>query len=158
MNIVNNDRMTKIISVILAVIFGVLVITLTANAVTTISTSIVTAGDITTSAGNIEATAGTLTVGGASTLTGAATLSSTLAVTATTTLARNLVITHTDVATSSVQVGCIQTYATSTDSPINMTFFATSTLNIDGASVTSGFGGNAIQGLVLWSFGKCPRI
>ena len=70
MNLVNNDRMTKVISVVLAVMFGVLFVTLVANAVTTISTAVTTAGDITTSAGNIEATAGTLTVGGVSTLSG----------------------------------------------------------------------------------------
>jgi hypothetical protein len=56
MNLVNHDRMTKVISVVLAVIFGVLVVTLVANAVTTIST-------------NIE-TGGTLSVTGVSTLTG----------------------------------------------------------------------------------------
>src|SRR3989338_9202564 len=56
MNTINSDRMTKIISVVLAVIFGVLVVSLVANAVTTIST-------------NLD-TDGTLTVDGASTLTG----------------------------------------------------------------------------------------
>ena len=59
MNLVNNDRMTKIISVVLSVIFGVLVVSLAANAVTTISTNI--------------ATGGTLTVDLTSTLTGAVT-------------------------------------------------------------------------------------
>lgn len=70
MNIINNDRMTKIISVVLFVVFGVLFVTLVANAVTTISTAITTAGNITTSAGNIEATAGNLTVGGTATVGG----------------------------------------------------------------------------------------
>ena len=74
MNIVNNDRMTKIISVVLAVTFGVLVITLTANAVTTISTNVVTGGSVnasTTLAADGAATLGsTLAVTGVSTLTG----------------------------------------------------------------------------------------
>src|SRR3989338_10710187 len=56
MNIAKNDRITKIVSVVLAVVFGVLVVSFAVNAVTTIST-------------NID-TDGTLTVDGASTLTG----------------------------------------------------------------------------------------
>ena len=64
MNIVKNEKLTRMLSTILAVVFGVLFVTVVANAVTTISTAIVTAGNITTSEGNIEATAGTLTVGG----------------------------------------------------------------------------------------------
>jgi len=62
MNTINNDRMTKIISVVLSVIFGVLVVSLVANAVTTISTNIATDGNATIT--------GTLGVTGASTLTG----------------------------------------------------------------------------------------
>ena len=42
MNLVNNDKMTKVVSVILAVVFGVLVISLVANAVTTISGTSIT--------------------------------------------------------------------------------------------------------------------
>ena len=56
MNIINNDRMTKIISVVLAVILGVLVVSFVANAVTTISTNVDTDGN--------------LVVDGTSTLTG----------------------------------------------------------------------------------------
>src|SRR3989344_3576978 len=56
MNIINNDRMTKIISVVLAVMFGVLVVSFVANAVTTISTNVDTDGN--------------LVVDGTSTLTG----------------------------------------------------------------------------------------
>lgn len=42
MNLVNNDKMTKVVSVILAVVFGVLVVSLVANAVTTISGTAIT--------------------------------------------------------------------------------------------------------------------
>lgn len=42
MNIVNNERMTKVISVVLAVVFGVLFVTVVANAVTTISGTLIT--------------------------------------------------------------------------------------------------------------------
>lgn len=73
MNLVTNDKMTKIISVVLAVVFGVLVVTLVSNAVTTISTSITTAGDITTSAGNLAVTTGNITVGGTLTVDSAGT-------------------------------------------------------------------------------------
>ena len=47
MNLVKNDRTTKIISVVLAFVFGVLFVSLVANAVTTISTSISTGGTLT---------------------------------------------------------------------------------------------------------------
>src|SRR3989344_2889552 len=46
MNIINNDRITKVTSVVLAVIFGVLVISLVVNAVTTISTNVDTDGNL----------------------------------------------------------------------------------------------------------------
>ena len=42
MNIVNNDKMTRIVSVVLTVIFGVLFISLVANAVTTVSGTTIT--------------------------------------------------------------------------------------------------------------------
>lgn len=56
MNIINSERITKVVSVVLTVVFGVLLVSLVANAVTTISTNVNTGG--------------TLTVDGASTLTG----------------------------------------------------------------------------------------
>lgn len=138
MNLVNNDRTMKIISVVLAVTFGVLFVTLVANAVTTISTAIVTAGNITTSAGNITATAGNivatagdLTVGDDATISGG-----------------NLTVTTTNAATSTLEVGCIQMYATSTDTAVNLQFHASSTL----ADSTNGTG----DGLVVWAYGSCP--
>ena len=139
MNIVYNDRMTKVVSVILAVLFGVLIASVVADAVTTISTSITTAGDITTSAGNIAATAGTLTVGGVSTLTGDVTLSGGNGA---------LVVTTSNSATSTVSVGCIQTYATSTATSVHLEFHASSSL----ANSTNG----ATAGLVVWKYGNCP--
>lgn len=58
---------------------------------------------------------------------------------ATTTMNSNLVVTTADTATSSVQVGCIQTTATSTATPIKLQ--ATTT-----------------PGTAYWSYGKCPKI
>src|SRR3990167_7906504 len=101
MNLVNNERMTKIISVVLSVVFGVLFVSLVANAVTTISTAITTAGDITT-------TAGALSVGGISTERAPADV----------TMGGGngaLSLTTTNSATSNITVGCILTYPTSTD-------------------------------------------
>lgn len=66
-----------------------------------------------------------------------------------------LVLTSSNTATSTATIGCVTTYATSTATPIRQMFFATSTLNIDGASITSGFGGT-MRGIVLWGFGACP--
>src|SRR3989344_5342720 len=146
MNLVNNDRTTKIISVVLSVIFGVLFISLVANAVTTISTNITTDGNatitgtlgvtgvttlvnasssVTSQTGNFMvngfatttaangniATAGTLAVTGVSTLTGDVTMSGGSGA---------LVITTTNAATSTIQVGCIQTYATSTATAVRL--------------------------------------
>lgn len=64
-------------------------------------------------------------------------------------------VTTTNTATSTTALGCVQTTATSTVTPIKIMFFASTTLNIDGASITSGFGGTQ-AGLVLWGFGNCP--
>ena len=168
MQIIINERMTQVVTVILAVIFGVLLITLSANAVSTISTNISTGGTLdvtghttlttasstitsqtgnflvngyaTTTAlnGNI-ATAGTLTVTGASTLTGDVTMSGGNGA---------LTITTSNSATSTLVVGCIQTYATSTETAVNMQFHASSTL----ANSTNG----ATAGLVVWKYGSCP--
>ena len=91
-------------------------------------------------------------------VTGAFTAYSTSLLTSTTTMSANLVITTTNAATSSVQVGCVQTYATSTATPIKQMFYASSTLAIDTTVVTTDYGGGTMQGLVLWGFGKCPRI
>ncbi|MDO8590059.1 MAG: hypothetical protein Q7R69_02205 [bacterium] len=149
MNIVNNDKTTKIVSVVLAVMFGVLFISLVANAVTTISTAISTAGNITTSAGNIEATAGTLTVGLTSTLTGDVTMSGGDGALTVTSASNS--------ATSTLVVGCIEMHATSTVTPIHLTF-ASSTMAT--TSWQSGTGGDAATGLstgvMLWKYGACP--
>lgn len=99
------------------------------------------------------------TVGNPWTFSGAVTHSSTFTQTGDATFNGGdgaVVITTSNTATSSIEVGCIQMTATSTASPTKLTFFASSTLNIDGASVTSGFGGSAVQGLVLWAYGTCP--
>ena len=165
MNIINNDRMTKVISVILAVVFGVLLISLVVNAASTIST-------------NIE-TGGTLSVTGASTLTGLTSMiqaSSTrfsvhdtayFGGSATTTIAsdgtltvpvgKTTTLTTSNSATSTLIAGCVQMYATSTDTAVHLTF---ATANMATTSSQSGTGGDAATGLstgvVLWKYGACP--
>ena len=140
MNIINNDSMRKMISVILAVIFGVLFITVVASAVTTISTTITTAGNITTSAGNIEATAGTLTVGSTALLTGDVTMSGGNGA---------LTLTTTNSATSTAVIGCVQTYATSTATAVRLG------IGTQGTTSPLSSGGNSV-GYVLWQYGTCP--
>jgi len=132
MNIVNNDKMTRIVSVVFAVVFGVLFVTLVANAVTTISTNL--------------ATGGTLTVDTTSLLTGDVTMSGGDGA---------LTITSTNSATSTISVGCVGTYATSTATAIHLTYAAAqiaTTTSQGGAGDTTGTYG----GLVVWRYGACP--
>lgn len=75
----------------------------------------------------------------------------TLTVTGDTTLGGGsgaLVITTTDAATSTVQVGCIQTTATSTASPIK--------LLVNQSATTTTLNSATVRGVVLWAFGTCP--
>jgi len=65
MNLVNNDRMTKVISVVLAVVFGVLFVSLVANAVTTLSGTTVTLENSETISNGTD---GTITFGPAGTI------------------------------------------------------------------------------------------
>ena len=69
---------------------------------------------------------------------------------ATTTNNANVVVTTTNAATSSVQVGCIQMTATSTATPIK--------LLVNQQATTTTLDSATPRGVVLWAFGKCPRI
>ena len=132
MNLVNNDRAIKIVSIVLSVILGVLVVTMATNAVSTISTNI--------------STGGTLSVTDTTTLTGDVTMSGGNGA---------LTITTTGAATSTVSVGCYQTYATSTNTAIHITFataqMATTTTQGGTGDTTGTYGG-----LVVWRYGACP--
>ena len=154
MNLVNNDRMTKIISVVLSVVFGVLFVSLVASAVTTISTNIATDGNATIT--------GTLGVTGHTTLT---TASSTITSQtgnfmvngyATTTASNGNIETSGDItvttannATSTITVGCVQMYATSTATAVHLTFGSAAHATTTTQGVTS-------TGLVAWIYGACP--
>lgn len=59
----------------------------------------------------------------------------------------------TNAATSTTQVGCIQTTATSTATSIKLTMLAN---GLAAGSATSTFGSGAGNGLVSWSYGTCP--
>lgn len=75
------------------------------------------------------------------------TFSSTLAVTGATTLGGDIVVTTSNTATSTLTVGCIQMYATSTETALRLEFNTTnSTSTINGDS----------SGLVAWTYGSCP--
>ena len=111
-------------------------------------------------AGNITGP-GTLSIYGLSTLQGSATTTD-LSVngvarfggTATTTIsaAGNITQPTTNSATTTITVGCIQAYATSTATAVRIEFganaLATSTFR------TGGSGG--VGGLMAWSYGTCP--
>src|SRR3989344_4506612 len=118
MNLVNNERMTKIISVVLSVVFGVLFVSLVANAVTTISTAITTAGGISTTDGALS-------------------------------------LTTTNSAPSTITVGCILTYPTSTDTQVHLEFHASGTATVAFATSSNSSNGLA-AGLVIWKYGACP--
>ena len=111
----------------------------TLNIGTTTATAITIgkSGVITTIAGGSLSQASS-TVVGAQTITGASTLGGTVTVTTT------------NAATSTVILGCIQTYATSTATPIKFT------IGIGGATTT--FTGTATtgNGVVAWNYGSCP--
>ena len=167
--------MTKIISVVLSVIFGVLVISLVANAVTTISTNLDTDGTLTvdghstlTSASStVTSQTGNFMVNGYATTTatnGNIATNGTLAVTSTTVLTGDvtmsggndgLIITTTNTATSSIDVGCIQMYATSTETAVHLTF-ATAALATTTTQIGTGDTDGTYGGVVVWRFGACP--
>ncbi|MEK7136401.1 MAG: hypothetical protein AAB821_02315 [Patescibacteria group bacterium] len=123
-------------------------------------------------------TTGTLSVTGISTLTGAVTAASTLAVTGASTLTGAvtsagiitgddvtsvddvtagddlvvsggaLTVTTTNAATSTISVGCVQMYPTSTATAARFSF--------NTSSATSTIGGAAAAGFVTWNYGTCP--
>ena len=62
---------------------------------------------------------------------------------------KNLTLTTSNTATSSSVVGCVQTYATSTATPIHLEYSTTTTL----ATYTKG---TLPQGAVAWQYGTCP--
>lgn len=70
--------------------------------------------------------------------------------TGTTTSNGNVVIPTSNTATSSIQVGCIQTVATSTATPIHLVIGST----LFGTTTFSG----TSNGFVAWQFGKCSGV
>lgn len=89
----------------------------------------ISADSIEPSAGEVRGT--TLTVTGASTLGG------------------NLTITSSNTATSTASVGCVQTSATSTATPVKLV------LGKVGSSATTTLY-NTSSGAVYWAYGNCP--
>lgn len=82
----------------------------------------------------------------------AATFSSTLQVTGATTFSSTFTQTNTNAATSTASLGCIQTTATSTLTPVKLTIIGA---GLPAGTATSSFGATG-SGLVAWSFGVCP--
>jgi len=92
----------------------------------------------TTISANIS-TGGTLAVTGATTLTGDVTLDGGSGA---------LTLTTSNTATSTAIIGCIQTYATSTDTAVR--------LELGSSSAATTTYGTAGIGLVAWRYGTCP--
>ncbi len=62
-----------------------------------------------------------------------------------------LTLTHSNTATSSAIIGCVQSYATSTATPVRMEFSTTTAL--------ATFSGGIIpNGVVAWRYGTCPLL
>lgn len=96
---------------------------------------------------------GAVEIDGAAYLDGAVYASSTLQATGDVVLYGGdgaLTLTTTNAATSTLVVGCIQTYATSTASPIKLT------IGSSGATTTFAGVGSISSGVVTWNFGSCP--
>lgn len=70
---------------------------------------------------------------------------------ATTTMSKPLILTTTNSATSTTQVGCIQMTATSTASPIKLVPVATATTTTTFGYGTTGF-------IMVGVFGTCPNL
>lgn len=146
------DLMGKIISrgplaVTLSVIVSVLFVTGIINAATTISTNIQTDGTLSVT--------GLGTLGSASTTIFSVNNTAFFGGTASTTIGvgGNITQPTTNSATTTIIVGCIQAYATSTATAVRLEFGAAA---IAAASSTTFRTGAAIgQGQVLWAYGTC---
>lgn len=70
---------------------------------------------------------------------------------ATTTANGNITVTSSNAATSTIDVGCIQTYATSTATPHHFAIANT-------GNATTTFDGSSSNFFLVDRYGKCPRI
>lgn len=59
-------------------------------------------------------------------------------------------VTTTNLATSTATIGCVQTYATSTASPIRLGF------DLSATTTAKNQYGTTVGGFVSWGFGSCP--
>ena len=148
----------KPIAMVLSVVLSVLLVTALVEAASTISTNITSSGTIT---GNY-ASSTVLSVNNTAFFGGTATTTingaGDLFVVGSTTLQnftfQNATSTHSNSATSTLSVGCIQAYATSTATKIRIEFGSAA---IAAASSTNFRGGaGLVQGQVLWGYGACP--
>lgn len=74
---------------------------------------------------------------------------------ATTTMSKPLIITTTNTATSTLQVGCVQFTATSTATP---TVLLLGNGVGAGSAATTTFGPITMRGLAGWGYGNCPNL
>lgn len=69
---------------------------------------------------------------------------------ATTTMSKPLIVTTTNSATSTLQIGCIQTVATSTATPVRLMLSSIATSSVGYGETTTA--------LVGWRYGTCPNL
>lgn len=138
-----------LIPVTIAVVVSVFMVVAVVQATTTISTNIVTEGTLAVTGDTTLGHASTTQISnsGVSWFTGDTTLGH-----ASTTQFSNIQTTNS--ATTTAYLGCVQTYATTTATPIKLIFYASSTVagvTTSQAVTTAGAGG-----FVLFSYGYCP--
>ena len=154
------------VAVGISTIVSVLFITGLVQAATTISTNISTDGTLSvtgasTLTGAVSAV-GKVTSGSASTTVLSVTNTAYFGGSATTTIgpAGNIVTPHANTATTSITVGCIQTYATSTATAIRLEFgvnnMASTTYRTGGAIASGAAQSSAGGGQMVWVYGTCP--
>jgi len=61
-------------------------------------------------------------------------------------------VTTANTATSTAIIGCVQTYATSTASPIKLT------LGKEASTATTTYYGGTSKGIIYWEYGTCPNL
>jgi hypothetical protein len=153
-------------ALIFSVVLSVLLVTGLVQAASTISTNITTDGNIT--AGGTLGVAGVGTLGLASTTVLSVNNTAYFGATATTTIngAGNLFVvgsttlqnftfqnatsTHSNTATSTLVIGCIQMYATSTATAVRLEF------GVNNMASTT-FSNATANGQVVWRYGTCPK-
>lgn len=150
----------KPIALVLSVVLSVLLVTGLVQAATTISANITTEGTLSVASLGTLGSASTTILSVNNTAFFGATATTTingagdLFVVGSTTLQnftfRNATSTHSNTATSTLVVGCVQMYATSTATAVRLEFGVNNMASTTYSNVTA-------NGQVAWRYGTCPK-